>query len=92
MVYRDGSVKQMIRVEGGREMMAAHVYVLLLGGEEHPGVSKHAGEPEGGVHRPNEARQAALIDHPVRLPALLTADRLQDTLQEDLASGTEKSL
>lgn len=29
------------------------LHVLGLGGEQHPGVSKQARQPEGGVHRPN---------------------------------------
>ena len=46
-----------------------HVDVLLLRGEQHPHVGEEAGDEECRVHRPDHARQAALLDHPVRLPA-----------------------
>lgn len=54
-------------VKGGTREDDAPVDVLLLGGEEHPRVGEEAGEPEGGVNRPDDARQTTRAQNPVRL-------------------------
>ena len=52
-----------------KQLRRAHIQILLLGGEQHPGVSEEAGQPEGRVHWTDHARQPALLYYSVCLPA-----------------------
>lgn len=43
----------------------ADLHVFVLCGEEHPGIRKQARQPEGGMHRANEAGKSTRLGDPV---------------------------
>ena len=53
-----------LEAEMGCSCEGPHLGVLILCGEEHPGIGKQARQPEGWVHGPYQACKASLLDHP----------------------------